>query len=116
MDADDPVPLIPWDEPMSDEKEPSAESLRLYGYALVVGTWLLFAVSINSFFELWRFVIAPLSMDSRSQQLHQRLVGFFSTVDQYVLRSFGIYVVGWWWALVSWVGLKLFKHSKGNRE
>ena len=83
--------------------------LARYGYAILISTWLLFLITLNSFFHTWRFIIIPIS----GYELHQRLCWWFETMDDLVVKLWCIYVVGWWWAFVSWSGLKLFRHSKG---
>ena len=45
--------------------------------------------------------------------LYDKLTIFFETIDSYIIKLWCIYVVCWWWAIVSWSGLKLFRHSKG---
>ncbi|CAX43524.1 conserved hypothetical protein [Candida dubliniensis CD36] len=108
-----PLPLI--ESPDSIELDPiNHENLAIYGYLILISTWILFIISVNSIFEIWRFIIQPLQLSSSSSiVLHDKLTSFFETIDSYIIKLWCIYVVCWWWAIVSWSGIKLFRHSKG---
>jgi len=95
-----------------NEQEELAEpyqNLKFYGYAILISTWLLFVITITSFFQLWKFIISPMA----GTPFHTQLTTIFTTVDGLVVKLWCIYVVCWWWAFISWTGLKLFRHSKG---
>ena len=96
----DPIPLIPW------HQQAELPNLKLYGYLLLFALWAIFIITINSIFQLWRYIIDP----------HQSpvLTSWMNTFDEYVFRSWSFYVVIWWWAIIAWCGIKLFRHSKGN--
>lgn len=121
MEVEDPIPLIPWDDLSEEldldnadsEKSPSCLSLKVYGYSILIASWMLFVVSINSIFEVWKFVIYPLSTHKETLSLYNHMDKYFSILDKYFMRFWGMYVVIWWWSIVSWCGLKLFRHSKG---
>ncbi|KAL1573297.1 hypothetical protein MG5_01697 [Candida albicans P57072] len=107
-----PLPLI--ESPDSIDLDPiNHENLAVYGYLLLISTWMLFIISINSIFEIWRFIIQPLQSSPTSLLLYDKLTISFETIDSYIIKLWCIYVVCWWWAIVSWSGLKLFRHSKG---
>lgn len=116
MSVQEPLPLIaaPGEhadfEPLSEEE---SRRLTRYGYALVALTYVLFLVSINSMFKCWHWVILPLSWLPDTLELHAKVRGWCETFDYVVISLWCIYVVGWWWALFSWIGLKLFRQSKG---
>lgn len=114
----EPLPLIPWDDQYDDidtdeSNDESMFSLRFYGYALLFASWLLFLVSVNTMFEIWQYVIYPLSLDSRTSWLYNDLKLYFTVFDKYIMRFWSIYIVIWWWSIISWCGIKLFRHSKG---
>lgn len=118
MDIQEPIPLIPWDdEPDDIQNELESHgwncSLGFWGYSLLLASWMLFLVSTNTIFEVWRYVIYPLSLDPRTQEFHSKLMTWCSIFDKYVMRFWSIYIVTWWWSIVSWCGIKLFRHSKG---
>lgn len=99
-----PLPLIEPQEP-----DLVVGDTTKYGYFLLALTWTLFVITINTLFKLWTLALIPL----RLYTVYDSLYTVFETLDYYVLVLWGIYVLAWWWALVSWAGLKLFRHSKG---
>lgn len=114
MSKNELLPLIvPDDEYYEEEQQTSYLSHAQIGYLILISVWVLFLVSINSFFEIWRFVVSPLGKYPETNGLHEQLVNFFLAVDYYVMSMWCLYVVLWWWALLSWIGLKLFRQSKG---
>lgn len=116
MDFADPLPLIerPAHVPKDivEEVEPRW-SLETYGYILIAVTWLLFIVSINLFFQLWSYVIYPWSLYPSTQLRHAKWKSAFEQIDVFIVKGWCLYVMLWWWSLVSWCSLKLFRHSKG---
>ncbi|CAH2354351.1 hypothetical protein CLIB1423_16S00672 [[Candida] railenensis] len=117
MDFSDPLPLIERPDTIPTyEIEPESQyrwSLKTYGYLLIATTWILFIVSINSFFRIWSFIIYPWSLNPSTQELHAYLTVVFEQIDNLIVSGWCIYVMLWWWSLVSWCSLKLFRHSKG---
>lgn len=112
MECVEPLPLIKRpDTDVYNQFQGHVRSLEFYGYSILLSTWLVFIVSINSFFKLWKYVIYPLSLSD--SELHSRLTEVLTMIDSYVLSMWSIYVVIWWWSIGAWVGLKLFRHSKG---
>lgn len=105
---DEPLPLIPWDN-LQDETD-DIPNLALYGYGILAATLGLFLVTFCSIFEVGLYVIAPL----KTHETYPQLYNIIRVVDDYVMRFWGIYVVAWWWAIISWCGLKMFKHAKGS--
>lgn len=114
MLKDEPLPLIVADDEIYEEDETASfVSLKTIGIIVLVSTWTIFLISVNSFFEIWRFIIAPLKHYSETIDLYKYLKSGFLIVDYYVVSLWCLYVVFWWWALLSWIGLKLFRQSKG---
>lgn len=119
MDFDEPLPLIERQEfihpPLSleDESDPkSSKTLAIYGSLLIFFSWIVFIITMNSLFKIWLYIIYPLSQYLNTA-IYDKLVIYFEIWDYYVLSGWSIYVVMWWWAVGSWLGLKLFRHSKG---
>lgn len=113
MDFSDPLPLIERPETIPDVGGPQHRwSLRTCGYLLIAMTWLLFVVTVNLFFAVWRVVLEPWR---RPETMHryERAARVCRYVDTLVLSGWCLYVMMWWWLLVSWCSLKLFRHSKG---
>lgn len=113
MEGVEPLPLIKRSDAAvyNQYDVRRTHSLEFYGYAILISTWLVFVVSINSLFGIWKYVIYPLSLSDSG--LYSRLTDIFTTIDSYILSMWSIYVVIWWWSIGAWVGLKLFRHSKG---
>ncbi|KAL6452270.1 hypothetical protein SBY92_001528 [Candida maltosa Xu316] len=100
-----PLPLI-----QSHDQENHSinhDKLKLYGYFLLISTWIVFIISINTFFEIWRFIIQAIP-----SPLRETLTGYFEILDSYILKIWCIYIVCWWWAVISWCGLEMFRNSK----
>ncbi|CAH6721420.1 hypothetical protein CLIB1444_06S01772 [[Candida] jaroonii] len=106
-----PLPLIPCDDPVDEDEQVSSFSIGVLGYMILFASWLVFVISCNTFFEIWRYVILPLKGDT-----YETISRYFEVVDAYVFKFWNVYVVIWWWAIISWTGLKLFRHSKGTRR
>lgn len=114
MFDDEPLQLIVPDADYYEADEYEGYlSLKQIGVIIIISVWAIFLVSVNSFFEIWRFVIYPLKVHSETIALHKELEKWFLTVDYYVVSMWCLYVVFWYWAVFSWIGLKLFRQSKG---
>lgn len=87
--------------------------ISFYGYLLIFITWIILLISLISFFKIWIFIIYPFSLNPNTKVLHKQLTLIFTLIDDYILKIWNIYVVFWWWSIISWCGLKLFSHSKG---
>lgn len=106
----EPLPLIPPSEE-STHPEPEPRTLELIGYFFLVSSWVIFVITVNTVFGLWKFVLAPFELVDKMK--YERICQWLSSADYYVMAIWGVYVLAWWWALFSWVGLKLFRQSKG---
>lgn len=83
--------------------------LATMGYCILVFTWMLFVVTVGSMFQLWKFVILPFY----PLELYYKMYSILSVIDGYIMTIWSVYIVIWLWAVVSWIGLKLFRQSKG---
>ncbi|OBA19045.1 hypothetical protein METBIDRAFT_224735 [Metschnikowia bicuspidata var. bicuspidata NRRL YB-4993] len=84
-----------------------------YGYILLALTWTLFIVTVNTLFKCWLWVIHPLKLHEETLELYVSIKRWCERIDYVVTSLWCVYVIAWWWALFSWVGIKLFRHSKG---
>ena len=100
-----PLPLIEYQFTPKDTLNYSR--LSKYGYLILMTTWFLFIITINSIFEIWRYVIYPLP-----SPLRQSITIIIETFDSYIFKLWCIYIVCWWWAVISWCGLEMFRNSK----
>ncbi|EDK39440.2 hypothetical protein PGUG_03538 [Meyerozyma guilliermondii ATCC 6260] len=110
-----PLPLLKPRNPIKSYSNDTDQlfSLRTYGYLILAATWIIFIVTTCSLLGIWDYIIFPLSLSSSTDHLHSQLSSIFRFIESSVLKAWGIYVVLWWWAISSWIGLKLFRHSKG---
>lgn len=116
MNSDEPLPLLvhpPNKNENAIEMNLDPERMKFYGYLILTSTWIIFIISMNTFFEAWKFLLHPLSQTESMIDLYTYLYKGFTVLDDYVLKIWCIYVVIWWWAIISWCGMKLFRHSKG---
>lgn len=111
MEFQEPLPLIEKPEYLEDESTLSDVELKRIGYVVLLGTWLVFIITMNTLFKIWEYIIYPLSLSAPEQYKRWRIV--FETGDRYIMGIWSLYVVMWLWAYISWCGLKLFRHSKG---
>lgn len=116
----EPIPLIvtsdefrPGYSLAADKDDSLEQNLARYGNLILAFTWLLFLITVNSLFQCWRWIIEPLAHTSETAALHAWLGEICESIDYLVVSAWCIYVAVWWWALLSWVGLKLFRQSKG---
>lgn len=117
MNRNDPLPLIR--RPANNGPSGSSclqvdrEKLARYGYAILVLSWLLLLVTASFVLKGWKLIIAPWANDPSTLALHKSVFIWCERIDRYVIGFWCVYVVMWWWFLVSWIALKLFRHSKG---
>lgn len=101
------------------ENGPDRDTLRLYAYIILFGCWVTFAFGLGSIFGLWQwcFEVVPHPSNVDSPVL-KYLVEAFSedtVIDHYYSYVFFLnFVIVWLWVFVSWIGMKLFRHSKGG--
>lgn len=117
MNRKDPLPLIRRPRIKGNKEsrlsKNGRQKLAYYGYAILVSCWLLFLVTAISILKGWILIIAPWANDPRTLAFHSSATMWCESFDRYVMGFWCVYVVMWWWFLVSWLALKLFRHSKG---
>lgn len=98
------------------------QKLKFYGYSIIFFTWLGFIVTIGTIFNLWQWCF----------KVDENFLDYFNSfpwiktiindikeqnkiVDNYYICIFCLhFVILWIWAVVSWISMKLFRHSKGG--
>lgn len=114
MDTFEPLPLIRKEEDNENSEDYlNYKDQRRLGLSIIIGSFLVFIISVNSLFKTWKFIISPLKEEFGDEALYNRLFRSFEVIDDYVLKIWSIYIMMWFWAGFSWLGLKLFRHSKG---
>lgn len=96
---------------------------RLLGILLSAGTVVFFIASMASIFNLWGGVMLLLGFDSDTITQPQPFVfgrSYKSSIySDFPVDNYYVYVIllcpaiFWIWCIVSWVGMKLFRHAKG---
>ncbi len=98
--------------------------LRMRGYFIRILTWLTFVLGMGSIFGLWDWcfrlylaslcriqipIIGPVFNYLKSAASDKMVV------DHYYTYAFLLnFVIIWLWCVASWLGMKLFRHSKGG--
>ncbi|KAK9362819.1 hypothetical protein V1504DRAFT_447570 [Lipomyces starkeyi] len=92
------------------------------GWIVLLSTWIIFVLGVGSMFGVWKWVWAPaLEEGSRNRSLGVlESVGIIDEVSDFPIEEYYpsmtmlLCVVAWIWCVVSWVGMKLFRHAKGG--
>ncbi|KAH3662479.1 hypothetical protein OGAPHI_005731 [Ogataea philodendri] len=96
-------------------KDQLAFKLRSYGYLILALSATVFVVTVGTMLGAWKWVFSrPLMapwvasskvVDSEGDEI----------IDSYYLFAFALnFVILWIWCVVSWISMKLFRHSKGS--
>lgn len=98
-------------------------SLKVWGYLILIGTWSVSLISIGCMFNFWSwfFALPGLSAIAKFFFIPQFIFAKFNfpydnnVVDHYYVYIFFLnFVVMWIWCVISWISMKLFRHSKGS--
>ncbi|KAK9481030.1 hypothetical protein V1514DRAFT_301195 [Lipomyces japonicus] len=80
------------------------------GWIVLFSTWIIFVSGIGSMFGVWKWVWAPALQYSEGPFDESNIL-----IDEYYPSMVMLLcVVAWIWCIVSWVGMKLFRHAKGG--
>ncbi|KAI7552181.1 hypothetical protein KC331_g2062 [Hortaea werneckii] len=97
--------------PNEPESPHDYSTTATYGYAILVVTWLTFAVGMGSCLDLWSWAWdvgeTPYAPPELEDDPTLPIVGYYPALMVLVAG-----VVGWGWCLVAWVGVKYFRHAK----
>lgn len=109
-------------ENCNDNQIVDINNLKMYGYLIIIMAWLIFVISVGTILNLWSwsFNVRPETFQYLesfpwvaaiiTQWKEQNKI-----VDNYYLLAFVLnFVILWIWAVVSWISMKLFRHSKGG--
>ena len=98
------------DEAEEDE-EWSYSPTALWGYFILLVTWLLFVVGMGSCFDVWSWAWDVGETPSAPPELNDDptlpIVGYYPALM--VMTC----VMAWVWVVVAWVGMKYFRHAEG---
>lgn len=98
------------------------QHLKVYGYLIIISAWLMFIVSVGTILNLWDwcFKVRPDYLRQFEEipwmaLVLQQVYEQNKVVENYYLLCFVLnFVILWIWAVVSWISMKLFRHSKGG--
>ncbi len=95
---------------------PNSEyNIELWGYVILITTWSLFIWGMGSMLGIWSRVFSKSSTNQNFETLvyHHDDSGIpFSLYYPALLIL--IWVILWIWSLLSWIGMKFFRHAKGG--
>lgn len=101
----------PEEEP---ETEQDLENYRFYGTLLLVGLILYLVLGLGAIFNLWDYLY-----DVTCARLGRKVPSHDTYPNDFPVEHYFVYVIllcptiFWVWCIVSWVGMKLFRHAKG---
>ncbi|KAJ8103969.1 hypothetical protein POJ06DRAFT_234949 [Lipomyces tetrasporus] len=91
------------------------------GWVVLFSTWIIFVLGVGSMFGVWKWVWAPALEDMSHNSISVlEPVGTIDEESDFPIEEYYpsmimlLCVVAWIWCVVSWVGMKLFRHAKGG--
>lgn len=108
--------------PRVSEEEEVLQKLKVFGYFLIIGSWILLVVSVGFVFNLWKWCFRFDATNSKILAKYKWLETLYELVQEqneivdnyYIFVFFLSFVILWIWAVASWISMKLFRHSKGG--
>lgn len=87
-------------------------SLVAYGWVILIGTWVIVILGISSMLGTWDsfFLGVTPPVDSSS---YEKETGF-PIAGYYPCLIFMTFIASWVWCIISWMGIKFFRHTKGG--
>ncbi|KAK9453630.1 hypothetical protein V1511DRAFT_504065 [Dipodascopsis uninucleata] len=89
------------------------------GWVILFSTWMICVFGLGSMFGVWKWVWAPMVADGAKPARRLRAgkvneESDFPIEEYYPSMIMLLCIVAWIWCIVSWVGMKLFRHAKGG--
>ncbi|ODV86525.1 hypothetical protein CANARDRAFT_182811, partial [[Candida] arabinofermentans NRRL YB-2248] len=89
-------------------------NLKLLGYSIISVTISMLIISFGCIFNLWGYI---LGSNNGNKLFSKSLVldgDGVEIIDNYYIYAFFLsFVIIWIWCVLSWISMKLFRHSKG---
>jgi hypothetical protein len=98
---------------MTTNVEHETRSLMFYGWAILVSAWMIFIGGMGSILGLWDRLVGYETSTIQLYVDYEEETGL-PIRNYYSLLVFLCSVVLWVWCVVSWMGLKFFRHAKGS--
>ncbi|ODQ75601.1 hypothetical protein LIPSTDRAFT_45737, partial [Lipomyces starkeyi NRRL Y-11557] len=82
------------------------------GWIVLLSTWIIFVLGMGSMFGVWKWVWVRHCVGVLESVGIIDEVSDFPIEEYYPSMIMLLCVVAWIWCVVSWVGMKLFRHAK----
>ncbi|KAK9450619.1 uncharacterized protein V1518DRAFT_425393 [Limtongia smithiae] len=80
------------------------------GYLVLFSTWIIVVMGVGSIFNVWTWVWTS----DKGTKTPRTFESDFPIDAYYPSMIMLLCVVAWIWCIISWVGMKLFRHAKGG--
>uniref|UniRef100_A0A060T9D0 ARAD1C37158p n=1 Tax=Blastobotrys adeninivorans TaxID=409370 RepID=A0A060T9D0_BLAAD len=95
-----------------EQPEFSSSKLLAMGYLVTLASWTLLIIGVGFMYGLWSRVTGTYEPHTTNNHLFEDITG-------YPIRNYHVClliltgVVLWVWCIISWMGMKFFRHAKG---
>lgn len=80
---------------------------------ILASTWTIVIFGVGSMFGVWKTLLGYDSSAVRYSLSYEKQTGY-PISEYYVCLIFMTFFVAWVWCLVSWMGMKFYRHTKGG--
>lgn len=99
------------------QRPPGLASNIRYGWAILFATWTIVILGITSVMGMWdsyleSFLYAPIPRDLPSGKFEKETG--YPIQNYYPCLIFVTFIASWVWCIISWMGMKFFRHTKGG--
>lgn len=91
----------------------SADTQAKLSVVILTSTWAIVIVGLGSMFGLWKLLLGYDSSAVRFVVSYEKQTGY-PISEYYACLIFMCFFVAWVWCLVSWMGMKFYRHTKGG--
>jgi hypothetical protein len=84
-----------------------AYELKTWGWLILASTWIVFVAGISCMLGLWN----PTQVRNYTQ--YEKQTGYPMPIYYPSLTILCVVIV-WVWCIISWMGMKFFRHARGN--
>lgn len=98
------------------QKHNNSHSVVRSGWLILLSTWIIVIVGIASMLGLWDNKLEPIfSLDPEdlSRARYEKETGY-PIPGYYSCLVFMTFIASWVWCIISWMGMKFFRHTKGG--
>lgn len=95
------------------KRQPSPQSLEKLGWTILLCTWIVVIGGIGSMFGIWKSFLGYDSSAVRYSLSYEKKTGY-PISEYYACLFFMTFIVSWVWCVISWMGMKFYRHTKGG--